>query len=99
MLHGDWQIMALNWVLRIDVEEAWFNHSLFATVGRNRHTGLWHYSINNDAPDIKAPCHTRPWAMLLAQEERLRRPEITDPLWLLSKALERLCDSMRALQR
>lgn len=78
------------------VQEAWFSYNQFATVCLNWHTGLWHYSINNEGPNIKTPCRTRQWAMLLAQEERLRRPDITDPLWLCAKALESIRDCMAA---
>ena len=97
LLADDWRRVKLHWSHIVGgVQEGWYSHNQFATVCLNAHTGLWHYSINNEGPDIKAPCRTRQWAMLLAQEERLRRPEITDKLWLLSKALEGVRDAMAA---
>lgn len=75
MLHGDWQPVTLGWAHRLNVIEGWFSYELLAWVCQNRNDGRWYYSLNDEGPDMKAPCNTKQWAMLLAQEERARRPE------------------------
>jgi hypothetical protein len=50
------------------IREGWVNADLFIVVCQNDHTGLWHYSTWGQGPDMKSPCQSREWAMLLAQD-------------------------------
>lgn len=65
----------LRCVIYESIDESWYSYSVHANVCQNAYDGLWYYSINGEGPDMRAPCRSRQWAMLLAQEERLRRPE------------------------
>ncbi len=113
MIHHDWKPVDMSSRLtlvfaQLNVVESWFNFELYACVTQNRHDGKWYYSLDLGKPDMRAPCNTRHWAMLMAQAARERRPEIDDPTGVhamgmalcgIRDALGGVVDSLGALHR